>query len=525
MKTERFLLARLVALSSVARCFSSITCYTKKTMKGHPVVCLGLGLTLALAVSATILVAQRAAAQTAPGQLTAAIALYQQGEVSLAQALFAAISANDPAYGVAQAYDAFCRYALCRAAATNDYRWFLTALASPAVQKAVLPQELWEDLAFKEIDALYQSGEFLTHNALPITKITTFQKEYPASARLGALAEYQLAAWFERGMRWVYKASFDDEASFQKHWADGLAHLNQFLTLAGNFAANDYAVLRDRSLAEDLQVARAVLGEKPATLADIPIRDVESQERYGFVRVGLYQKLHPTEWDRNLQMLADFQKELQTLPPSGNWARVERDLAHFGFQTGEQLLRGAVAALPGETQTTGDNRAAARRYFAIARALQRDVRVDLPARITAADVAWLRVALYDSYYFEQDYGGLLSVAAAQLTNSTPGDLEWLLAKLYTGIALSYQTPPQPGAVAAVLEEVLAYGLQNERDHDWAVIAAARWRIGMAMKAGDYGKASALIEWVKQGNGEPKLKAEFHHAYAPMAGWLSQRLGR
>jgi len=522
MKEERSIIVRLLAATNAGTWFRCLCTYTCKSLQSHPLACVGLGLTLVLATVAIAMLAQRSLAAAAPDQLAVAIKLYQQGEVSLAQAMFAAIQPNDPACGVAQAYDALCRYALCRAARTNDYRWFLNALASPAVQQAVLPPELREDLAFKEIDALYLSGQFQEDQAL--RKIAAFQTAYPASARLSVMAEYDLAARLERGMQWIYKAALvwpGDYKNFQERWTNGLPHLEQFMSRAQAFQTNDYTSLRDRSLAEDMQVTLAVLGGQPAALAEITVRDAERRERYGLVRVGMHQKLNPEAWGENLQMLADFQAELQTFPASPRRLRVEYDLARLAFRAGERLCQENAGALPSEAEMVAAKRAGASRYFEPVRALARRVVVDEAAGVGPAELAWVRQMWFAAYYYEQDYAGLRAAAEAEAKHSKPGDLDWLRAKVFSGIALYRQTPPQRDAAVAAFEEVLAQGFQSENEHDVMILDAGGWRMQLALMAGDQARVRQLFDWVKQSQCEAKAKAKFfqdRRDHAALVAW-------
>ena len=175
------------------QCWRHLLLRSKRILKAHPLICLSVGLTLLFATVTARVRAQQSAATSAADTLQAAIALYEQGEARLAQPMFGAIAPSSPAYGAALAYDSLCRYEICRADVTNGYSWFLDGLKAPALQQATLPAELQEELAFKQIDALYVSRQFGSPESLSL--ITEFRTTYPASARLPALTEYELAAW------------------------------------------------------------------------------------------------------------------------------------------------------------------------------------------------------------------------------------------------------------------------------------------------------------------------------------------
>jgi len=73
---------------------------------------------------------------------------------------------------------------------------FQTAQLGGRLPAAGLPTDLRETPAFQQIDALCRAGRFQEEG--PLEQIAAFRQAYPASARLAALAEYELAAWWER---------------------------------------------------------------------------------------------------------------------------------------------------------------------------------------------------------------------------------------------------------------------------------------------------------------------------------------
>jgi hypothetical protein len=330
--------------------------HTGKILKGHPFACLFLALTLAFA-TVTIRVLAQQSAVTPAEALELAITLYDQGEVRQAQPLFAAMETNSPVYGTALAYDALCRYEICRTEPSKDYSWFLKALNSPALQPATLPEPLREDLAFKELDARYQSHLFGGAEIMTLT--ADFQKRYPGSAHAAVMAEYELVAWFERGMQRLYGACMDETKRFHKTWTNGVAFLEQFLSLTKALPGDDYVILKDRSLAEDTLVALALMSKEPGALMEIPVRDAVNRQRYGLIRVTLQQKLQPEAWEQNLQLLADATTDLQRFPASRDRARMKRELARFAFRTGERFCAEAAGTPPTDVERIAAKRAVA----------------------------------------------------------------------------------------------------------------------------------------------------------------------
>lgn len=146
-----------------------------------------------------------------------------------------------------------CRYQLARTGLTNDWRRCLEALESARTQAGTLPAALEEELAFAQIDALYQARRLDSPEALKV--VTEFQGAFPGSARAQAVNEYELAARFELGFGRVYDAALGEHKPFSKTWTNGLAQLEGFLARLREFPANEYRVLIGRSLAEETQLA------------------------------------------------------------------------------------------------------------------------------------------------------------------------------------------------------------------------------------------------------------------------------
>src|SRR5207249_1484767 len=114
------------------------------------------------------------------GTLDDAIALLNGGQPEQAKQLIATIGQDQPDYGAAQCYNALCLYAL------GDYRGFLKQLDSAAVKQATIGADVREDLAFKQIDALFRYRRF--EDLLP--RLRAFQQAYPTSPRIRPLKEY-----------------------------------------------------------------------------------------------------------------------------------------------------------------------------------------------------------------------------------------------------------------------------------------------------------------------------------------------
>ena len=76
---------------------------------------------------------------------------------------------------------------------------------------------------------------------------------------------------------------------------------------------------------------------------------------------------------------------------------------------------------------------------------------------------------------------------------------------------------QTNEAGAVLDDVLAQGFKNNPHNDHFMMAVAKWRIYLAQKAGDKGKAVQVVRWVNGSNCSKKSKAKFLKAYGTIAG--------
>ena len=487
-------------------------------MKHPRMLLLGLAALLAGAAGVTLVRAQRTAAPRAtPGPLATALTCYEAGQFELARQQFAAVATNDAAYPLALAYDALCRYELCRAKGKNQYQWFLNALNGRAWgDDALLPPALREELAFKEVDARYRRWRF--GDDAVAEAAGRFLALFPASAQRGAAAEYAVAGRWERGLDLLSETSYHAAEHWQDCWTNGLANLEQFLQAAAKLPAGGYGHLTERSLERDLAAAVLLIAGEPGRLGEVAAGDAVTRERLGLVRVVLQQRLHPEQVEENLDALAAFVAELERTPASSQRRLVEKRLANFGFVTGEWLYKraGGDAA----------QRAAGSEYFEMARALQERLVATWPSGADEDGLRALWHARFDSYCWENKNAALLAEAAGLRTNS-PGSRLWLLGRWYEGIGLTRTDPPQSAAAAAAFEEVMGWGFapaaaKDQRGRDALVLGATRWRIGLAMQARDHAKVRALMQWVEQSSCEAKLKEEFQQAYAALAAYLAGR---
>ncbi|MCX7722463.1 MAG: hypothetical protein N2379_05310 [Verrucomicrobiae bacterium] len=134
--------------------------------------------------------------------LDQAVALLGLGNPQAAKELLAQIEARDPSYEAARRYLALCLHEL------KDQRGFLKAIESIDLDAPVVPPEVREDLAFRQIDALFQCRKFEDI----FDKIRAFRTTYSVSHRLEAVREYEMAALFERGMKKAYEAAMLKDA-------------------------------------------------------------------------------------------------------------------------------------------------------------------------------------------------------------------------------------------------------------------------------------------------------------------------
>lgn len=436
----------------------------------------------------------------APGRLADAIALLRDGNPQQATNLIATIAPGEPEYAAAQCYGALCLYEL------KDFVGFMKLVDAPVVKDAVIAPVIREELAFKHIDALYQYRKF--ENVLP--KIRAFQSQCTNVARLKAATEYRLASLFERGMKQTEDACLNTDTNmFNLRWSEGRSNLVEFLSRAASFPDTNYTVhtvLQKRVLKSDVWVARMTLGDERAALDEVPLDDAASREKFSLFRIQLYLKLQPDRVDRNLQMMNDY---VTLFPDSKGRKRVDFDRAGLSFQRGKILcLEAEAAEKAGDTNRVAALRFTANGYFTIQRALQSQAVVDKDAGIEALDISDLREDLLYSHLLEKNLSTLASITSTMIAESTVGDLNWTMARVYDGITLMNQTPPSPGEAAAIFDDLLARGFKNTPDHDKLVMVAARWRVKIAVDARNRTKAREVVLMVQGANCVKNIKGDF-----------------
>jgi len=220
---------------------------------------------LTLEISA---VAQQKPVEGASDKLNQAVLLRDENKPQEARTIIATIDKADASYGAAMCCDALCLYDL------NDKKGFLKALESPSIQKANISSAFKEDLEFKQIDALFYYRRF--DDITP--KLQAFKDTYKNSTRSGAVDEYNMALLFERGMKKTYEAGIlKDTNEFNQHWSIGRGNLVEFLSQASSFSKTNYQVLSNRTLKEEIWLARLTLGDEQALLKEIPAQTADRE--------------------------------------------------------------------------------------------------------------------------------------------------------------------------------------------------------------------------------------------------------
>jgi hypothetical protein len=184
-------------------------------------------------------------------------------------------------------------------------------------------------------------------------------------------------------------------------------------------------------------------------------------------------------------------------------------MAAISFPMVETLYNSAVNAQGRQdTNAATADRLKAQAYLQLTESLTNEFYADKAAGIAADDVLGAQADLLHGYYLEKDYAKMLDMTAALVTNSTPGDVTWLMAKTYRGTVFQAEDPPDFKQAAAELDNVLAYGFNQNAEHDHWVLAATCFRISIARRSGDQAKAAALYNWVKGANCKKDQKAWF-----------------
>lgn len=436
--------------------------------------------------------------------LATAITLIDVGDPEDALGVIADIPATDPQYAVGQCYQAVALFDL------DDYQAFLKQIEQPEVQNAVIAPDLRQDLAFKEIEALFHFRRLDD----VVAKAQAFQTQNAGSSQLGAVSEYQMAALFERGMKKLTDVSkTQDTNEITLHAKDAQLTLSNFLALASNCAG--YGVLTNRALKEDVWRARIMLGDGAVALTQISKTNVADLEKFSLLRIRLSARLHPLDWDQNFALRTNF---IATFPNSTSRKRIEFDTADVCFPIAKKLCVEADAAdSAGYTQLASSKRASAQQYLQMQRSLLSGLVPDAQLGIEEWDLLELREDLLYGYYLQKDFATLTQSASSMVTNSPQGSAEWMLGTFFTGVVAFNQSPRDTATATSAFDSILAQGFRNKADHDHIVVSAAMWRVRLALNIGNIQKAREIVMWVQNSGCKKNIKADFLKQYAGMVG--------
>lgn len=123
-----------------------------------------------------------------------------------------------------------------------------------------------------------------------------------------------------------------------------------------------------------------------------------------------------------------------------------------------------------------------------------------------------RAGVFDAYFEDKKYASMISLAADMISNSTPGDMNWAVGKLYAGMALLNQTPPNLPSGITQLDDIISFNFTNRPNRDHYIIGAVEWRIYAASIAGDTNTPRQLVQWVESQNLQRGMKANFMKKY-------------
>jgi hypothetical protein len=434
------------------------------------------------------------AATARAGTMDDAVALYNAGKYQQARELCITVAKQASDYPLAEYYNALCLYEL------KDYKKFLRKVESVETNKLAIDAKQKEHLASKYIDAAYRARRF----DLVLPRIEAFWKDYPGSPHTGELLEYKIAALFEWGQKKAYEAGIlKDEAQAQKRRDEAKASLQGFLAQALLLEDDRYRIVDNRNLEQDIFAARVMLGDEQAAVAELPLLGAEDQEKYSRLRIALHNRNSAGDIGNNIQMMEDF---IWRFPNSISIPRMRFDLASLNFQRGADLCDAAA-----QLENSGDQQAAAQKLagakpsFARMRQLYDKIDVDETNGIKRSDFLDLQKDFLLSFVLEENFDGLFQATNAMIAKYPAGDLSWAVAKLYEGIGLMKQIPPNLGKAAAAFDAVMSIGLCNQVEHDKLYVRAVYWRFFMAHADGDNARADALLRSVLNGNCEKGIK--------------------
>jgi hypothetical protein len=123
-----------------------------------------------------------------------------------------------------------------------------------------------------------------------------------------------------------------------------------------------------------------------------------------------------------------------------------------------------------------------------------------------------RARLLEAYFTAKDYDRVLALCNELISNSVPGDMNWMMGKLYQGMALVSQQPPNIAEACAVLDELLASDVGGKLGRDHYVIEAVKWRIYAAWLAGEPAKIQELANSIWEQHWRADLKSDFWKWY-------------
>ncbi len=388
----------------------------------------------AIVLTFALMLAHNLGAQTEgdpTGRINQASNLLAQGQPKAALAILDTINTSESYYPMALTYKALCLF-------QTDRLKFCKAMKSPMLQLAGQPPELQQELQYDQIETLFVYRKF--EELRPC--LENFIASYTNSPLMHTVLEYQMATWYERGMKKIVEANeSSDPQIFQKRYNDGQSNLLDFLNLAAVLNQTNYLAFPKRSLVHEIWQARIALGEEKQTQDQTPDMDKDEE---AFTSVKMFERLQPRalwsiqETEDNVKRMNDF---LNKYPSSIHAKRVRYDLAAISFPMVEALYPEAYNdERAKDTNSASAIKMKAQAFFQMTESLTNELYEDSAAGIGPGDVFDAKADLLHGYCLEKNYSEVLNLAGQWALNSVPGGVTWLMAKTYRGAAFQSMMP-------------------------------------------------------------------------------------
>ena len=440
------------------------------------------------------------------------LAHFQADEFEQAQVQFQAVAPEEPDHASALYHDVLCAREL---GAYGDMRAKIESIDEAELK--ALPLEQQVELKRLYPEACFRSRQF----TLAKEEAEAFLEANPTDSAASLMREISLVSAYHIGRKDLEDVQIlDPQADSQKvqmRLMRGLQELERFKAGFAPAEAEGFANVKlqaPEKVEEYYWRARVLMGENDELRAEAEDWDPARRERMDVIRLQARFLYSRDAWEEVYLEMKEF---LETYPESTEAMVIKLKAAEIAIHYASQKFEQSEAAFGKGDQELGQQlRQRGYFYSGQFRTMAFNGLLDPENGLHPDDRADIGEDVLKTYTLEKNYHQLLEEAPGIIALQEPGTRTWGSTKIFVALALWEESRDNIKEAIAVLDEVLAAGIEDNRSSSNVPITAAFWRAALALEQGDTATVDSLV--AKMGEmADGEMKQAFLARFSAPAG--------